>query len=205
MRYSEPRIRIALAATAILCAFICGCLPDTSTPAAPNTVADVRTGLDLSSPQSTFETMVSALESNDHMVRMACLTKEAQHREAGVMALNLMDIALKAPIGGDKYLTLLKDHGLTQVYVNQAMATYGADPANMPIFTERLGAKIKDLPKFHYEVSKMVPRPPLPSLEFVSANEENERMIGRIKVDDKDAIMLFRQVDEYWLIDGETK
>lgn len=198
------RMRCLRVAATALFLLASGCLPPEST-SSTNEEVDFRAALDLSSPQATFETMVAALASNDHAVRLACLTTEAKNREAGAAALNLMDLALKNPVGGDKFLTLLDGHGLTQTYINRTMATYGADPASMPMFTEQLGAKINDLSKFHHELSKVVPRPPLPNLEFISASQENERMIGKIRVGGKEASIVFRHVDGDWLIDSETK
>ena len=65
-----------------------------------------------------------------------------------------------------------------------------------------MGEKIQDLPEFHNKISKLAIRPPLEELTFISANQQNNQMIGRIKIGDRDAVINFRQVDGIWLIDS---
>ena len=181
-----------------------GCVPEKKDQAPTTSQPDPLENLDLSTPRASFETMVAAINSDNQAARLACLTTSEKNRQAGSAALNLMQLAVQSPSAGDRFLKLLDDHGLTQNAINHAMATYGAGSVGMPGFTEKLGAKIKDLPKFHNEISKLATRPPIQDLIFTSANLENNQMIGRIKIGDRDASIVFRQIDGDWLIDSPT-
>lgn len=179
-----------------------GCVPEGNNQVATDSAAGSYESLDRSTPQASFEAFVAAINSDNHATRLACLTISEQNREAGAAAMNLMQLAVKSPSDGDRFLKILDDHGLTQKTVNRAMSTYGAGSIGMPGFTEKMGEKIQDLPEFHNKISKLAIRPPLEEPIFISANQENNQMIGRIKIGDRDAAITFRQVDGNWLIDS---
>ncbi|MDA7870424.1 hypothetical protein N9B31_06805 [Mariniblastus sp.] len=207
MRNSPWLLRPSLAfATALgIAALNTGCVPeeiDQPPPASPSAPYE---SLDLSTPQASFETMVAAINSDNHAARLACLTTSEKNRQAGAAALNLMQLAVKSPNDGERFLKLLDNHGLTQKTINRAMASSGSGSLGMPGFTEKIGEKIDDLPKFHDEVSKLAIRPPHQKLVFISANLKNNEMIGQIKIGSRNAAIVFRQVDGDWLIDSPTQ
>lgn len=181
-----------------------GCSPK-GNPKSPNaSLPSNQLNLDLTSPRASFATLVAAINSDDHAARLACLTTSEKNRDAGAAALNLMQLAVKSPSDGERFLKLLDDHGLTQNAINHAMATYGAGSVGMPGFTQKIGEKIQELSRFHDEISKLAIRPPIEELVFISANMENNQMIGKIKIGSRDAKISFRQVDGNWLIDSPT-
>lgn len=181
-----------------------GCSPKGSPKYLTVSQSSSQLSLDLTSPRASFETLVAAIYSDDHAARLACLTTSQKNREAGIAALNLMQLAVKSPSDGDRFLKLLDDHGLTQNAINHAMATYGAGSVGMPGFTQKIGEKIQELPKFHDEITKLAIRPPIEELVFISASMENNLMVGQIKIGSRDAKITFRQIDGNWLIDSPT-
>ncbi len=195
---------LAFSATLGIASLNSGCSPEGNPQATTASQSSDQLSLDLTSPRASFETWVAAIDSDNHAARLACLTTSEKNREAGAAALNLMQLAVKSPSDGDRFLKLLDDHGLTQNAINHAMATYGAGAVGMPGFTEKIGEKIQDLTGFHNEISKLAIRPPRQELIFLSAELENNQMIGRIKIGNRDAAIVFRQVDGNWLIDSPT-
>lgn len=194
----------AFSATLGIASLNTGCSPEGNQQAATTSQSSDQLSLDLTSPRASFETWVAAIDSDNHAARLACLTTSEKNREAGAAALNLMQLAVKSPSDGDRFLKLLDDHGLTQNAINHAMANYGAGAVGMPGFTEKIGEKIQDLTGFHNEISKLSIRPPRQELIFLSAELEHNQMIGRIKIGNRDAAIVFRQVDGNWLIDSPT-
>ncbi len=195
---------LASAATLGIVSLNNGCSPEGKPQTVTASQSSAQPSLDLTSPQASFETLVAAIDADNHAARLTCLTTAEKNREAGAAALNLMQLAVNSPSDGDRFLKLLDDHGLTQNAINHAMATYGAGPVGMPGFTEKIGEKIEDLTGFHKEISKLAIRPPRQELIFISAKPENNQMIGRIKIGNRDATIVFRQVDGNWLIDSPT-
>ena len=195
---------LAFSATLGIASLNTGCSPEGNPQAATASQSSDQLSLDLTSPRASFETWVAAIDSDNHAARLACLTTSEKNREAGAAALNLMQLAVKSPSDGDRFLKLLDDHGLTQNAINHAMATYGAGAVGMPGFTEKIGEKIQDLTGFHNEISKLAIRPPRQELISLSAELEHNQMIGRIKIGNRDAAIVFRQVDGNWLIDSPT-
>ena len=196
------RIILLLAAVLGIGYLNTGCIPDKTDHAATDSADLPMVVVDLSTPRASFESLASAIGSDDHAARLACLTTAAKNREAGAAALNLMQLAVKSPSDGDRFLKILDDHGLSQQTINRAMASCGAGAVGMSGFTEKIGEKIQDLPQFHHKISKFATRPPIQELSFISAKLENNQMIGRIKIGNRDAVITFRQIDDDWLIDS---
>jgi len=195
---------LAFAATLGIVSLNTGCSPEGNPKSPTASLSSSQLSLDLTSPRASFATLVAAINSDDHAARLACLTTSEKNREAGAAALSLMQLAVESPSDGDRFLKLLDDHGLTQNAINHAMATYGAGSVGMPGFTQKLGEKIQELPMFHDEISKLAIRPPIKELVFISANMENNQMIGKIKIGSRNAKIAFRQIDGNWLIDSPT-
>lgn len=179
-----------------------GCIPNETDQPATNSADIPMVVVDLSTPRASFESLATAISSDDHASRLACLTTTEKNREAGVAALNLMQLAVKSPSDGDRFLKILDDHGLSQQTINRAMTSYGAGSVGMPGFTEKIGEKIHDLPQFHDKISKIATRPPIQELSFISATPENNQMLGRIKIGNREAVITFRQIGDKWLIDS---